>query len=204
MHIVDSEEDTQGKGGNHILALGIESPIDESLSEQERINQVVDQGGYAILAHPNSNWYTWSIEDLFNNVNYNAVEIYNESVQTWAIFGGSGKALGKWDQLLSKKFPKWGTGGDDYTPGDGGFDGAGVVVFAKELTQEAVIQNLKDGNFYALQGSEAPRIIIDVSGNQITINSDQKSEIQFYGKEGKILQKNENISSATYNVTGRC
>ena len=212
MHIMDSEEDTQGYGGNHILALDINTPIDENLSDQERINQVVDQGGYAILAHPNSDRYRWDLKSVASLSNNNlGIEIYNKGIDAGGKYIGGINldgirekpyATNIWDKLISKMKLIWCTSGDDYTPGNPGFDGAGVVVFAKELTQEAIMQNLKNGNFYALQGSEAPRINIDVSENQITVNSDRASEIQFIGKDGRILQKTEDVTSSTYNVVG--
>jgi outer membrane protein assembly factor BamB len=64
MHLENSEEITQGPGGDHILAVGISSVIQPTGSDQERIDQVVGQGGVPVLAHPDSSQYPFSISSL--------------------------------------------------------------------------------------------------------------------------------------------
>ncbi len=200
MQIKDAEESTQGWFKHHILSLGIITHIDESASDQDRINQVLQQGGLPIFAHPDSWVYGATTKTLLNLNNLKHIEIYNNAIRKSPI--PDAYALDDADKLLSKKKNIFLTAGDDYTPGMPGFDGAGVVVFSKNLSQEEILQNMKDGNFYALQGSEAPRITVNVAGNQISINSDRESEIQFIGEDGKILQKSEDVLSSTYSVVG--
>ncbi|MEK7096569.1 MAG: Ig-like domain-containing protein [Patescibacteria group bacterium] len=203
LHIVNSEEDTQDPGGNHILAIGVNSPIDEAMSEQDRINAVANQGGVPILAHPNSAIYPWSQKTLFSLNNYNILEIKNGVTQRldYLHYLGSSLSTDKWDNLLGSSRKILGTAGDDYTPGDAGFDNASVVVFSKTNSQSDILQNLKDGNFYALQGSSAPKINIQTSGNKITISSDRQSNIRFISR-GKTIQENRNTASATYTANG--
>ena len=196
LHIVNSEEDTQGFFGNHILALGINLPIDENQSEQNRIDQILSQGGIPILAHPDEPIYPWrdyAIEALEGHL---TIEGLNSAEYLKNRFSTS---FDKLDEFPLKLFT---IAGDDYTPDLPGFDGGAVVVYSKTKTQPDIMQNLKDGNFYALQGSQAPRIGINVSGNQITINSDKQSKIKFIGNGGKTLQQINDVFSANYVATG--
>ena len=197
-----SEEDTEAPSKHHILAIGISSQINENDSDQNRVNQINEQGGLAFLAHPNANVYSESMKQLLDLNGYLGLEIFNSGVNKWYLVAGEPYALDKWDNLLAYGKNIWATSGDDYTPWDGGFDGGAVVVFSKTKTQPDIMQNLKDGNFYALQGSQAPRIDVNVSGNQITINSDKQSKIKFIGNGGKTLQQIDGVFSANYVATG--
>lgn len=201
IHIADSEEDTQGQGGNHILAIGVRSPIDETLGEQARIDSVVNQGGVPILAHPNSTQYQWPLKKLMELRNYSDLEIFNRSVELWKLISGTGFSIDKWDSLLSSGKTVYGTAGDDYTPGDPGFDGGSVMVFSKSNNQSELLNNLRDGNFYALQGSKAPKISVLTRSNQITVNSDRQSTIRFISR-GKIVQEDKNSATSIYTAVG--
>ncbi len=209
LHITDSEEDTHSPDDNHILAIGVQAPIDESQSEQDRIDDiVVDQDGVAFLSHPNSKMYDWSITDLTERKKYHGIEIFNgvgNFLKNFKPIWGDYLSTDKWDQLLSARKPgagRWGSAGDDYTPGDGGFDRAGVIVLAKNLNQEEILQNIKDGNFYAVQGSGAPRIKVKTSGLNINVTSNKEGDIKFIGKNGTLLKEEKDVQASTYTVRG--
>lgn len=204
LHIENSEEITQDPGGDHILALGINSKIYPTGTDQERIDDVLMQGGVPILAHPNSTDYPFSLDRLNSLAGYNLIEISNAAMFRLNKFRiwGSSFAFDKWDTLLDKRKPIYGTGGDDYTPYDGGFDGAGIVVLSPTNTQADILANLKAGNFYALQGSKAPRINIEVNGNTFTVTSDQSSTITFIGKGGEKISSVNNTNIASYLIKG--
>lgn len=197
LHIVNSEEDTQGYFGNHILALGINTPVDETQSDQNRIDQVINQGGIPVLAHPEEQVYPWrdyAIAKLANSPI--AFEGLNSATYLANKFSSCFETL---DTFPYKLFA---TAGDDYTPDLPGFDGGAVVVFSETNSQTDILRNLKAGNFYALQGSQAPRISITAAGNSITVNSDRQSTIKFIGKGGETLQKFEDMDSASYVASG--
>ena len=211
LHIADAEEDTQGPGGNHILAININQPIDELQSDQDRIDQIVNQGGNAILSHPNSYRYGWSFNDIISLSQTLPLEIYNSAIDYRGKYIGGidldgwkekPYATDKWDSLLTTGKNAWGFSDDDYTPGDGAINNAATIVFSKTLNQFEILQNIKDGNFYAVQGSGAPRVSIDVASNNITINSNQNSNITFIGHNGITLQKTAGVASATYTANG--
>lgn len=217
----NAEEDTQGHGGNHILALGIKEKVIQNpngqlrtiTEDKPRIQQVIDQGGLASLAHPNSYWYEWPISELKLLKNYQAIEIYNNGIQKSGRYlefptidnpnpYDNAYALDKFDALLSIRKPVYATAGDDYTPADPGFDGAAVVVFAKSNNPDEILSNLKDGNFYALQGSHAPRIKVTTNGASITATSNTQSNIKFIGNGGKMLKEERNVLVSTYTANG--
>ncbi|OGD62114.1 hypothetical protein A2215_01970 [Candidatus Berkelbacteria bacterium RIFOXYA2_FULL_43_10] len=196
-----AEEDTQDYGGNHILAIGITETIDENDSDQNRIDQIIDQSGGAVLAHPSAKYYKIDLLRLLELKNYIGLEGYNYAIDVHKVLGSS-YAFEKYDDIITTGKKIWVTAGDDSTPGNYGIDGAAVVVFSKDLNQSEILQNLKDGNFYAVQGSKAPRMGVSVSGNEITVTSDQVGEIKFIGKGGAELQKEEGVTSSTYSVNG--
>ena len=210
--IENAEEDTQGSGGDHILAVGINSPIDEKADDQSRINQISAQNGFSSLAHPNSTIYNWKINNLVSLENLKALEIYNygedaagkylETLVTGAYEAGRPFALDKWDTLLSNRKIVYATAGDDYTPGNPGFDGGAVVVLAKNNSQAEIMDNLKAGNFYAVQGSKAPKIKITTEGQEINIESNQAGTVKFIGNGGQVFKESNNAYNAVYETVG--
>lgn len=206
LHIANAEEITQEAGGNHILALGINSVIGIEGSDQERVDAVTAQDGLPILAHPNATQYNWSLEQLQQVSGYNLIEIFNstmDAIKALKVYIGSSYSIDKWDKLLSAGKIIYGTADDDYTPYDGGFNGGAVEVLADRLQQSNILNSLKTGNFYALQGSDAPRFEnISTSGNTINTTLNQPCDITFVGKNGKKLQISNSTTSSSYTSQG--
>ena len=215
LHIENSEEDTQAEGGNHILALGTHDLIDETKSDQERIDSVVAQGGVPVLAHPNSYRYGISSSGLLsiNSILHSVplIEIFNNAIDN------AGKYIGGYDlsgykekpyaldkmDLMNSLVRVFATASDDYTPYDGGFDGGAVVVFSPDNSQQNIMSNIKTGNFYAVQGSKAPRIqniIVNQSGFSVVLS--ELSNISFIGKGGQVLKHETNVQTSAYIFTG--
>lgn len=207
LHIKDAEEDTQPVNGNHILAVGVSNSIDETRSDQERIDQVINQGGVPILAHPNSKYYPFPWENVFKLKNYKIFDIYSTASDSWEVTTLSGLvnkayAIDKFDSLLSASKQVFASADDDSTPGAPGFDGGAVVVNSSDLSQPSIMENLRSGNFYAIQGSKAPRIKVTTSASVVSVTSNQVGSIKFIGQYGKTLKQVENVSAADYQVVG--
>lgn len=209
--IENSEEDTQGWGGNHILGIGIKEPINEKLDEQSRVDTIKGQNGFVSLAHPNSSFYSWSTSDLFFVNKFDALEIYNSGIDKAGKYleiikdlspMDNAFATDKWDQLLSKRKKVFATAGDDYTPNNPGFNNASVVVLARDNSQTEILDNLKNGNFYVIQGTDSPRIEIEVT-DKISISSSKSSTFRFIGKGGQVLREEENVSASSYSPQGK-
>lgn len=214
LHIQNSEENTQGRGGNHLLGIGINNSIDINLSDQDRVNGYFIQNGFIIASHPNLRRYKWTVDKLLRLENYNSVEIFNTGVnvagryldglpmmENWNMYDKA-FSTDKWDELLSRGKKVWGTANDDYTPGNPGFNGGAVMVLSSSNTQENIMDALKNGHFYTLQGSEAPKIQINVENNSVHLTSDQQGEIKFIGQDGEVLRKDRYSSDSTYQIVG--
>ncbi|MFA7244076.1 MAG: Ig-like domain-containing protein [Patescibacteria group bacterium] len=200
LQIQNSEESTQGLGKHHLLALGINDPINDESSDQDRINQINSQNGIAILAHPDSWVYgalSATIEKL-SGLKY--LETYSHGTKQYM---PDAFAFDDFDYLLSKRNNKFLTAGDDYTPGDGFIDGGAIVVFAQNNSQLEIMNNIRNGNFYALQGSGAPRINnISADSISMSISVNEPSTITFIGKNGNKLKSEKNASSSIYSFQG--
>jgi len=115
---------------NHLLAFQIENEIEHGLSAVEYTKQVVDAGGWAVVAHPDERrnsmkefppypWTAWESQD------FHAIEIWNH-LSEWmerinprnkywlyinprrSIIEPTGWTLEKWDQLnLKRKLRKF-------------------------------------------------------------------------------------------------
>jgi len=211
--IENAEEDTQRRHGNHILAIGIKDPVNEELSDQERVTQINEQDGFSSFSHPNSYWYEIPLNNLLTIKTYNAIEIYNNGISAAGKYldlpsrenknpYDNEYSIEKWDSVLSNRKLVYATAGDDFTPNNPGFDGAAIAVFAKDDSQVEIMDNLKSGNFYALQGSKAPRIKIVTDGDQIIVDSNDLGDIKFIGKDGQLLKEDNNTRSSTYVAKG--
>lgn len=202
LHIENSEEITQEVGGNHILAIGINTRILPNGTDQESIDSVVAQGGVPVLAHPNSSFYPFSLKKLISLESHH-LEIFNTSVESWRYFGGSGISIDKWDIMLNRGKYIFATAGDDYTPYDGGFNGGAISVFSPSDSREDILANIRSGNFYALEGSYAPRITsISSDGIGYYLSVNEPSSISFIGKGGKVLKTEIYATNAAYTFQG--
>lgn len=212
--IENAEEDTQYPGGNHILATGIKDAVNEKADNQARVNQVENQGGFSSLAHPNSFNYQWKLNNLLQLAGLNGMEVFNSGIDHagkyldlaglisgWNVYDEA-YATDKWDSLLSNRKIIYATAGDDYTPGNPGFDGGAVVVMSRDNTQAEIMNNLKVGNFYAVQGSKAPRIQVSTDGVEIKVDSNQISTIKFIGNGGKVLKESGSTNDSIYEASG--
>lgn len=208
-------EDTQGHGGNHVLGVGVHAISEQNTSDQERINNFAGTGGFVSLAHPDSYFYEWPLAKLMEMQNYNAVEVYNSGIG----HGGNviefplelfknhrtrntAYALDKWDELLKLGRPIWATAGDDFTPGEPGFDGAAVLALSPSKDQNSIMTSLKEGKYYVVQGSKAPRMKVTTSGSMVLVETPEKTKINFIGLNGRVIKQSELVTSAVYTANG--
>lgn len=202
LQIQNSEESTQPYFKHHLLAIGINSAIDDSAADQIRINAINAQNGIAIMSHPDS-WIYGALSTTIGRLSgLKFIEIFNRSTQAYSLMT-QGYAFDDFDYLLTKRGNKFLTAGDDYTPGDGFIDGGAISVFATDNTQQEIINAIKAGNFYALEGSGAPRINnISVETQTIQISVSETSDITFIGKDGIKLKTEKNVTNSIYSIQG--
>ena len=136
-----------------------------------------------ILNHPN--WQAvphYSREALHRKIPYDGIEIFN------AVIGrlvGNPDSTDKWDHLLSQGRRVLGFASDDsHRATDIGR--AWLCVRAAKRTPEAVIQAIKQGNFYCSSGI----IFSDIRRENaaIHVESDNAEEIMATGVDGRVIK----------------
>lgn len=204
----------------HINGIGTEYTIGRQSGDsklevmQKAIDAIHEAGGFPHVNHPNY-YYSITAEDFYSVKKLRHFEVYNGHPRVHNEGGGGWPSTDEiWDALLSREriyygvatddahdFQVWGP--DDCNPGRGW-----VVVRAAELTPQAIIASLKNGDFYASTGV----VLNDVSmANQtLSINihqlgvpddpedySNNNAEgyrTYFIGKHGKVLKVDESLT----------
>jgi hypothetical protein len=200
----------------HLVAIGIKSLVKEQHGTtiletlQNNIDAINAAGGIAQINHPN--WkYAFDDRVLSRVKNCSLVEIYNiaKECNNYAA-GGIPSVENIWDKVLSGGTLLYGVISDDTHDYLGEFSadksppGRGwVMVRAKELTPEAIIASLGNGDFYATIGVTLKDITITDKDYTIEIEpwGDAKYTTQFIGKNGQILKEDYN-TKAIYTFTG--
>jgi len=190
--LIHGEEDTNDL---HIVALDIETPIDETKGYQERIDDINAQGGIAIIAHPGYPGFPA----------FEHVELLKE------LDGYTGFELKLviasvlWDIVLTHRVREgkplvWGFTSDDshappYPP-----SAAFIMVRASDLTEEEITESIREGSFYSTLGGA---VIEDISLSEgiISVNLSSKMEIAFIKEMGEVIETVEGVS-AEYEVSG--
>ena len=163
----------------HILGIGMDHPafdrVDHNIPPQKIINAIREAGGIAILAHP-----AWSImnpEDIAKCEGIAGAEIYNTVSNMQFCNGRRSDA--------SQYFDIWADNGrlirpfasDDSHWYHGEQTQNFIMVKAKELTREAILSSIVNGDFYASQGPEF--VAIRRSGDTLAVECRGASKILF-------------------------
>ena len=155
--LIEGREDSFG---HHILGIGCRMTFQEDIIRknhadytpedyQRVIDEIVKDGGIAILAHPH-----WRFADYFSGEmaaaldRYTAIEIINGDR-----FSGPGHlATDVWDAALTAGKRVWCTGNDDFHDVRD-MHNAWNMVLVKEQTKEGVMEALRRGSLYASNGA---------------------------------------------------
>ncbi len=171
---------------------------------QKNVDIIRQAGALPSLNHPN---FRWSITpDELRQVNdLKLFEVYNGH-PTVHNFGGGGLASLEqmWDVVLSAGREVYGIAVDDahsfkeFRP-DLSNPGRGwVSVQAPELSENAIIQALEAGQFYASTGVELDKVMRTSDGLEIAIEQQKDFEYttRYTGKGGKLLATSHALASA--------
>ncbi len=201
---------------HHINALGIAGVVMPNRlpgtveTMQKNINDVRASGGIAQVNHPNFGW-ALTAEHLIKLEGYSLLEIHNGHPLVNNLGGGGMPGAEElWDAVLSSGKAVYGVADDDShyfkrigdpnapTPGQGW-----VYVRVAELTPTAIVEGLKNGNFYSSTGVELSDYQADEKQITVTVREQVNSKytIRFIGKNGRI-QSESKSSPATYKITG--
>jgi len=161
-------------GPYHIVGLGVgsEPALPPGASAQDAIDAIRDAGGEAILAHPY--WLGATFSDLLPLAGHLAVEIFNATCEETI---SKGLSVVHWDDLLARGKRLWGLAVDDAHWRRRDYGEGWVVLKARRLTRDAVMQALRDGHFYSTRG---PRITgLEVVEGVVRITSSAVATITF-------------------------
>jgi hypothetical protein len=167
-----SSDEVTVRGREHIVGLNLKGPVEPFTDHQRTIATINDQGGLAILAHPN--WSAFSLDRCLALHGYAAVEILNV-VCNYLEYNGF--ALQYWDHLLQSGVKVWGVAADDAhrIPYQGAK--AWIMVNAEQLTPDDLLANIRTGNFYSSTGPHFQKFA--VVGHTIRVWCSPAVEIRF-------------------------
>jgi hypothetical protein len=163
----------------HVVGFGLRepAPVPASPTVPEAIEWIGQQGGLALIAHPY--WSGLVVSDLMRWDGHLGVEVFNTGCHYEIAKGYSSV---HWDDLLARKRRAWGFAVDDShhhindkNPVDTAR--AWVMVKARELSREALLDSLRAGLFYSSWGPEICGM--EVSDGRVTARTSPVKEINF-------------------------
>ena len=179
-------------------------------SLQTDIVNIRNAGGLAQVNHPNFGWALAAAE-LKALRDYSLLEIYSgHPLVNYFGGGGSPSAEQIWDEVLSSGKVVYGVASDDShhfkptsiaSPALPGF--GWIVVRARELSAETVIEAIGRGDFYSSTGVELEEVSNDAKSISVKIKEKRWSKytVQFIGMKGRVLA--ESVSNpARYKFRG--
>ena len=141
----------------HVVCLGTTDGIASENSFDRALAAAREQGAVLVLAHPH--WSSNTLEDA-TRWGFHGVEIYNH-VCHW--LNGKSDGAVHWNAMLQQNPNTLGLSVDDahLHPGSPGWNGGWIVVNAPELSRNAILTAIKNGNFYASCGPAFESITFD-------------------------------------------
>jgi len=150
----------------HVVCIGNIDGVTSEMTFMEAFEKVRAQGSFLIWAHPH-----WSGNTAAEGIrhHFHGIEVYNYMSQI-----GLGKGMGAfhWDAALETQPNMLGFATDDshFFKGIPAEPGAWVMVNAPECSREAILQSIREGNFYSSTGPEFKSIIIE-KGNRLVVET---------------------------------
>ena len=189
--------ETQPNSGCHFVCLNLPGGfiMPSELEAQQRIDRVRQAGGEVIVAHPY--WGGYNINHFVMLKDFIGLEVYNEVCDEAC----KGYSSVLWDDFLLMERYLPAVAVDDLH----GISSAGkgwVMIKAKELTSQAIMDALRSGCFYSSCGP----VIKDfhIENNTIFLRCSPVKEIHFVGdgSRGKKLRASSNqlLDSAQYSI----
>ncbi|MCH2309116.1 MAG: CehA/McbA family metallohydrolase [SAR202 cluster bacterium] len=192
----------------HINGIGIErvvEPIDAKdvvSTIQANVDAIRQAGGIASINHPN---YKWAINHnhMIQVNGATLIEVFNGHAGTNS-YGSKTKPSTEeiWDKILSSGKMIFGAATDDShhyhdfdrrkaNPGRGW-----ICVQAKSLTQDDIMNSLKEGDFYSSTGVELDNLKITESSIEINVREEGHCEFTtvFTGTNGRKLFDTDSFS----------
>ena len=175
---------------------------------QANVDAIVEAGGIASINHPNYGW-AFDHREISRVEGASLLGVFNGHPAV-NLFGAPDKPSYEeiWDGVLSAGRVIFGVATDDshnyhdFAPWLSNPGRGWVMVRADELTQEAIVDGLASGRFYATTGVTLRRL--ECSAESIVLEIDQDDFIhttRFTGKDGVMLAESTG-PSAEYRAGG--
>ncbi len=192
------------EGIYHVVGLGMENEPGlcgiEKQPPEVIGRRIKDRGGFAMLAHP-----AWSlnkpgeIERISDEIGgFDAVEIYNTvSGLPYSTRPHSGEIV---EQLAQDGYVYPLTAVDDTHYYTGDECKSYIMVRAESLTEKAILNAIKNGDFYATQG---PEFSYEISNGVLTVRTTPISAVFFNSNAvwtPDRITHGENITEASYTI----
>jgi hypothetical protein len=164
----------------HVVGLASAWPQEFSSAGNDSVQDTVDSlraaGALVAVAHPY--WSGQMSKDLLDIEGCFALEIYNGGCE---VDDAKGFSTIHWDDLLAAGRKLWGIAVDDaHWRNDSKDAGLGWVwLKAPTLTQDAILQALEHGHFYASTGPQIYDLTLD--GTQVRVRCSPSRTIDFVG-----------------------
>ncbi len=202
----------------HVTCLGLgpdETGIDPEAARRNRdekmeldagyggfLRRAYEGGAFLALNHPHR--WRGEAEALLSEPDFDlvhALEIYNGNQVGKAT--AQGYTIDLLDECLTLGGELWVAANPDChswddARSDGPFNGYSVV-FAPDLSEDAIIESLKAGRFYASTGLEVDAI--RVTPDRLEVSATECDRIAFFGEGGALLEEVEGPEAA-YHFTG--
>jgi len=187
----------------HIIGVGFEGEVKyyENRTPQELIDIIMQHNGLAILAHPS--WSLLTHQDALTLKGYHGIEIFNTISETKSNRGNSIEYV---DTVASKGLIKLIFAVDDTHHYSEDLFGGYIMVNSPSLDRVNILQNIKDGNFYATQGPQIKQITVE--NREIFVETSPVVQVSFmsddfYNDKRVVKSRREFLTSANYECSER-
>lgn len=199
----------------HINGVGISrvvEPIDAGevvATLQANVDAIVEAGGIASINHPNYQW-AFDHREISRVEGASLLEVFNGHPAA-NIHGAPDKPSYEaiWDGVLTAGKVIFGVATDDshnyheFAPWLSNPGRGWVMVRADELTQDAIVDGLASGEFYASTGVTLRRLERSAEGIRLEIEQERDFiyATRFTGKDGELLSESTGLT-AEYRAVG--
>lgn len=162
---------------HHLVGIGTDEigPFSKRETAQDSIDALRDMGAYVFLAHPY--WSALTESDILGLKGIDGVELYNTGCE---VEKGRGFSTVHWDNLLSSGMKLNGLAVDDAHRYTDDAPGGWIWVRARELTELAIMDSVRNGYFYASTG---PRILdVRIEDDTMYVLTSPCTTITFHSK----------------------
>ena len=173
----------------------------DEMSMQDLLDQMRGENAFTVIAHPL--WSRMEPEEVRSLTNYDAIEVFNTGTECLC---HAGRADVYWDMLLRDGKRVLAIACDDTHGKDkkpdrfGGF----VMVNARALTKEAILDALKRGNYYSSCGPEIHEFTVEDGKVHVKCSPCEEIHEVTYPPRGKahFALGGEMLTELTYTLKG--